>query len=110
MQSFFLQKKTLIIEMLILLGLLYGMYYLYGKFSVPEVATVEAAPNTDLLGPNLVNFLKATKKDNINFNNISFMDSKEVSRLVDHSENITIAPSRGRLDPFVPYASTRPLR
>ncbi len=110
MQSFFLQKKTLIIEVAVLIAFLGGMYYLYMSFSEDSTTTTPVAINEQLLGQNFVLFLKVVNQDRISFRDISFMDSALVSQLRDFSEVIDPTESRGRLDPFVPYASSRPLR
>jgi hypothetical protein len=110
MQSFFVQKKTLIMETLALVVFLGGAYYLYTMFSVDTPTTTDATVNEELLGQNFVMFLKAVNEDHLSFKDISFMNSELVSQLRDYSQTITINPSRGRVDPFTPYASSRPLR
>jgi hypothetical protein len=109
MQSFFVQKKTVIIEAAVLILFLGGMYYLYTIFSVSDT-TVQPSANEQLLGQNFVLFLKAVNEDRISFNDNSFANSKLFSQLKDYSETIGQNDTRGRVDPFVPYASTRPLR
>jgi hypothetical protein len=110
MQSFFVQKKTVIIEGLVLVLFLFGMYYLYTIFSEDTSTVSDAQVNEQLLGQNFVLFLKAVNQDRISFKDINFMDSSLVLQLRDFSETIGINDTRGRVDPFVPYASTRPLR
>jgi hypothetical protein len=108
MQSFLIQKKKLIIEILVLVVFLGGMYYLYTMFTAPQ-EVVETKMNEQLLGQNFVLFLKVINQDRLSFRN-DFMKASLVSQLRDFSETITENPSRGRADPFVPYASSRPLR
>jgi hypothetical protein len=110
MQSFLIQKKTVIIEVAILIAFLGGMYYLYTAFSEGSTTTSTASVNEQLLGQNFVLFLKAVNQDRLSFKDINFMDSELVRQLRDFSETIGINETRGRVDPFVPYASTRPLR
>lgn len=110
MPGFFVQKKTLIMEMVILIAVLGGAYYLYTMFSTEDVTTTSPTVNAALLGPNLTVFLKAVNEDKLTFKNTTFMDSALVKELTDHSQTIGVTNSRGRMDPFVPYASSRPLR
>ncbi len=110
MQSFFIQKKTVIIEALVLVLFLGGMYYLYTIFSEDTSTTTTASVNEQLLGQNFVLFLKAVNDDKISFRDINFMDSALVQQLRDYSQTITTNESRGRVDPFSPYASSRSLR
>lgn len=110
MQSFFITKKTLIMEVAALAIFLGGMYYLYTIFSVGSSTTTPSQMNEQLLGQNFVLFLKAVNEDKISFSGVNFMDSPLVKQLRDYSQTITINESRGRVDPFTPYASTRPVR
>lgn len=110
MQSFFEQKKTLLVEIVILVAFLSGMYYLYTVFTQDQPTVSTASVNEQLLGQNFVLFLKAVNQDRISFRDMNFMDSDLVRQLRDYSETIGENPTRGRVDPFVPYASTRPLR
>ena len=61
MESFFVQKKTVIIEGLVLVLFLAGMYYLYTTFSEDTATVSTANVNEQLLGQNFVLFLKADK-------------------------------------------------
>ncbi len=110
MQSFFVQKKTVIIEGAILVLFLFGAYYLYTSFSEDSASVSETKINEQLLGQNFVLFLKVVNQDRISFTDANFMDSALVRQLRDFSEIISTNDTRGRVDPFVPYASTRPLR
>ncbi len=110
MQSFFVQKKTVLIEAAVLILFLAGGYYLYTSFSEGEATIASTQVNEQLLGQNFVLFLKVVNQDRISFKDINFMDSALVAQLRDFSEFIPINDSRGRVDPFTPYASSRPLR
>lgn len=110
MQSFFVQKKTVIIEAAVLILFLFGAYYLYTSFSEGSTSVSETKINEQLLGQNFVLFLKVVNQDRISFTDANFMDSALVRQLRDFSETISTNDTRGRVDPFVPYASTRPLR
>lgn len=110
MQSFFVQKKTILIEAAVIIAFLFGAYYLYTSFSEGTTTTTSAKINEQLLGQNFVLFLKVVNTDRISFKDVNFMDSELVRQLRDFSEFISVNDSRGRVDPFVPYASTRPLR
>ncbi len=108
--SSFLQKKTLIMEIGILVVFLIGMYYLYTMFSEPDTTTTSSQASEQLLGQNLTLFLKAVRNDKLSFDTSSFMNQPLIEQLQDFSETIIPASSRGRDDPFAPYAFTRPLR
>ena len=110
MQSFFVQKKTVIIEGAILVLFLFGMYYLYTSFSEGSATVSQTQINEQLLGQNFVLFLKVVNQDKISFRDTGFLDSDLVKQLRDFSEVIGTNETRGRVDPFVPHASSRPLR
>lgn len=110
MPSFFVQKKTVIIEASILILFLGGMFYLYTIMGEGEATTTDSKTSEQLLGKNFVLFIKAVNQDKLSFREADFMNSDLVQRLRDFSENILPTEMRGRVDPFVPYASTRPLR
>lgn len=107
--SFFVQKKTVIVETLVLVLFLVGIYYVYTIFS--EQAPISAnSKNNQLLGQNLTLFLKAESQDKLSFDTSSFMSQPLISQLQDFTETILPASSRGRDDPFAPYAFTRSIR
>lgn len=106
----FVQKKTVILEVIILVVFLFGGYYLYGIMSEQEVSTAQVSANEGLLGKNLLLFLKAKNQDKLSFKDVSFMDTLLIKQLQDFSETISANVSRGRLDPFIPYASSRSIR
>lgn len=106
----FVEKKTIIIEMVVLVMFLCGMYYVYTLFSVDEEVTTQVKINEQLLGQNLTLFLKALNQDRISFDTSSFITNPLIGELQDFSETILPASTRGRSDPFMPYAFTRPLR
>lgn len=110
MQTFFVQKKTVIIEIVVLILFLFGIYYLYTIMSEGEVTTTSSQISEQLLGKNFVLFIKAVNQDKLSFREADFMNSDLVQRLRDFSETILPTETRGRVDPFVPYASTRSLR
>lgn len=110
MQSFFVQKKTVLIEAAILIAFLGGMFYLYTIMSEGEATTANSQANEQLLGKNFVLFIKAVNQDKLSFREADFMNSDLVQRLRDFTETILPSETRGRVDPFLPYASTRPLR
>lgn len=96
--------------MAIVLAVLGGAYYLYTLFQTEDAVTTAPAVNTQLLGPNLTVFIKTVNQDKLTFQNVSFLDSDLVKELKDHSQVITVTSSRGRVDPFIPYASSRSIR
>ena len=107
--SNFTDKKTILIEVLILAAVLGAGYYGYTSF-MTEDATKTVTINESLLGDNFVQFIAATKKDKISFKDRGFLTSVYVGQLQDFSEIISPNAVRGRLDPFLPYASSRSIR
>ena len=103
-------KKTILIEILILAAVLGAGYYGYVTLFNSENVTKQVTVNEELLGGNFIEFIKVTKKDKISFSDRGFLDSVYVTQLQDFSEIISPNATRGRLDPFLPYASSRPLR
>lgn len=110
MQSFFVQKKTLIIETTVLTLFLGGMFYLYAVMNGGEATTSQAAVNQQLLGQKFTLFIKAVSQDKISFKETDFLKSGLVRNLNNFTEDIGQTETRGRDDPFVPYAPTRSLR
>ncbi len=108
--TFFTQKKTVVIEIVVLILFLVGMYYLYISFSEEQATVTTSQANQALLGQNFTLFLKAVNQDKLSFKDVSFLSSDFASQLQDFSQNFPPTVVRGRVDPFVPYASSRPLR
>lgn len=108
--SFFTQKKTVIIETLVLVVFLIVAYYAYSMFTEQSPTTTNATASEQLFGENLTLFLKAERQDKLSFDTASFINSPLISQLQDFSELILPAASRGRDDPFAPYAPTRSIR
>lgn len=104
------KKKTVFVEIMILAVFLGGMYYVYTQFSSPAITTVQSATVQPFMGANSTLLLNAIHQDKIDFKSVSFMDSDLVQELQDFSETISTSTYRGRLDPFTPYASSRPIR
>lgn len=104
------QKKSMYIEVFILMLFLAGMYYLYTLFSQPTTTTTTSQASEQLLGQNFVLFLKAVNQDKLSLRDTGFMNSELVQQLQDFSETISPTTFRGRLNPFTPYASTGSLR
>lgn len=106
------QKNSIAIEVGVLIIFLVGMYYLYTLFSQsdPVTTTSTSSINQRLIGENLGLFLKAVNQDRFSLKDTSFLDSSLVRQLQDFSEVISPNATRGRIDPFTPYASTRSLR
>ena len=107
--SFLSEKKSITIEILALCLFLGGIYYAYVTFSEQAPVTTTSA-NQQLLGEHFMLFLKATTENSLSLSNTDFLSSPDVLILKDYSEIITPNSSRGRLDPFIPYAASRPLR
>jgi ABC-type maltose transport system permease subunit len=107
----FAQKKNILIEVAVLIVFLGILYYVYTAFSQDQTTTTTTTINQQLLGQNFVLLLKAVNQDKLSLQDIPvIMNSKLVPQLQDFSEVIPRTTVRGRLDPFVPYAFTRPIR
>lgn len=107
MESFFVQKKKVILEVVVLLAFFAGMYYLYQMLSVGSAGISKTQANEQLLGANFMLFLK--NQENLSFSTSS-MNAKLIKQLINHTQVIEPTPSRGRSDPFAPYAATGPVR
>lgn len=107
MESFFVQKKKIIIEIAILIAFLGGMYYLYQLLSVGSADISKVQASEQILGANFLLFLK--NQENLSFSTSS-MNAKLIQQLVNHTQVIDPTLSRGRTDPFAPYAATGPVR
>lgn len=103
------EKKSILIETAILCVFLGGMYYAYTLFSEQDPVTTPAI-NQQLLGQNFTLFLKATSEEQFALNKTAFLNTELVRRLKDFSETISPNDTRGRLEPFLPYDSSRSLR
>jgi hypothetical protein len=107
--TIFSEKKSIIIEVIILCVFLGGMYYVYTSFTEQDPTTTSAI-NEQLLGQNFTIFLKAVTKEQFALDKTAFLNSELVNQLQDFSETISPNTSRGRLDPFRPYDSSRSIR
>lgn len=96
--------------MVVLVAFLSGVFYLYTIMSEGEATTTQSEGSQGLLGQNFMLLSKAINQDKVSFREVDFMNADLVKRLRDFSETILPTDVRGRADPFVPYASTRPLR
>jgi LPS O-antigen subunit length determinant protein (WzzB/FepE family) len=110
LSSFFAQKKTIIIEAAVLTAVVIGMLYAYSIFTSEDATVTQPAINQQLLGQNFILFLKAVNQDKVSLRETAFLNTTFVAQLQDFSETISPTASRGRSDPFTPYASSRPIR
>jgi len=109
--SFLSEKKSIAVELVVLCLFLGGIYYAYITFSEQSPVTATTASDSQqLLGEHFVTFLKATSENTLSLTNTEFLRSSDILGLKDYSEIISPNSSRGRLDPFIPYATSRPLR
>lgn len=82
-----------------------------GYFGYSKIAGANTEPPTIQLGRNMQAFLQATSKGDINLDNMAtILNNDWVKSLQDHTQTFTYSSRRGRLDPFLPYDSTRPIR
>jgi LPS O-antigen subunit length determinant protein (WzzB/FepE family) len=112
-KELFVQKRTIIVEVAVLLLVLIGGYYLYSSFSTDTATVSQPQVNQALLGKNLVLFYKLVNQDKVSFKDISALDSALAQRLQDFTEIIQNTNARGRPNPFTPittYASSRSIR
>lgn len=108
--NLFPHKKSMLVEGAVVLLLIGGIIYFYLQFSQKEAVTIPANVDGQLLGQNFVVLVRAINEDRISFTQKSFMQSPLVERLQDFSEEILPTESRGRAEPFSPYASTGSIR
>ena len=73
-------------------------------------ATTQVNPNKTLLGPNAILFIQAVTKDKISLKDTSFMDTYLIKHSEDFTQKVSTSTSRGRMDPFSPYDSSRSSR
>lgn len=103
------KNNMLIIEMVTVVLLVAGGYFAYTHFFTDGSSTKQVAANIQL-GKNMASFVQSVGKANINLDVASIMNDAYVKSLEDHTQLFTYSPRRGRLDPFLPYDSTRPIR
>ena len=110
MQSTSSKNNMLIVEVVVVITLIVGGYFGYTTFFVDATSTTQVAANVKL-GKNMSAFVQAVgKKGNINLDIVAITSSPYVKSLQDHTQVFTYSTRRGRLDPFLPYDSTRPIR
>lgn len=97
--------SKLVIEIVAGLLVLVVGYFGYTMFSDSSASTL-AVSNVQL-GKNLSSFAKESKGISLDF---SILETAYVKSLEDHTQIFTYSTRRGRLDPFLPYDSTRPIR
>lgn len=96
------EKKSIIIEVVVLCIFLGAMYYGYTIISEKPTTTITAT-NKQLFGPNLTLLMKAVNEEHLILNDVSFMNGELVRQLKDFSEVISPNPTHGRNDPFSTY-------
>ncbi|MEI6810578.1 MAG: hypothetical protein WCK60_00835 [Candidatus Nomurabacteria bacterium] len=101
-QNILTEKKSILIEVLVLCIFLGAMYYVYTIMS-EKPPTTTASTKKLLLGPNLTLLMKAVNEEHLILNDTSFMNGEVVRQLQDFSEIILPNPTHGRDDPFFPY-------
>lgn len=99
----------LLIQVVGVLAVLIGGYFAYTNFFADSTSKTQKAANINL-GKNMASFVQAVGKANINLDVSSVVNDPYVKSLQDHTQVFTYSTRRGRLDPFLPYDSTRPIR
>jgi hypothetical protein len=99
-------SSALIIEGFVAVLVLIGGYFGYTLFFATDSASTTTVSNAQI-GKNLSTFVRESKGVTLDF---SILDSAYVKSLEDHTQIFTYSSRRGRLDPFLPYDSTRPIR
>jgi hypothetical protein len=105
-----LAHKNIIIGVIVaIVALGGGGYFVYTKLFP---AADPAAPiNQAILSGDIVAFMNAKDKIKISSSTDAvFLKSGFYPLLVDHTEVVNPNPTRGRPDPFIPYAPTGPIR
>lgn len=103
------ERKILIIEVLVVIAVLYGCYYGYTALFASNT-TASVGLNEKSLGSNTLTFISKTRTANYAFKDKTFLSTPYVQKLRDYTEIILPNQTRGREDPFIPYAASRPLR
>ncbi len=88
----------------VVLGLAYYGYTLFSSTDSSVSIVDSGASMTQFLGPNLTTFSQMVTKDKVTFN-YDFLN--KTSSFQDFTETINETSSRGRTNPFTPYASSR---
>ena len=86
-----------------------GSYFGFSYFVSSGDSTTVVESNGQLLGPRFVDFLQLTGKNAVNLD-VSFLDNPTLKQLQDFTEVIPETDKRGRVYPFYPYDSSRPIR
>jgi len=110
MENKFIQKKNIIIEVVVLVMFLGLIYYAYNMVVKQETEISRSTVNEQLLGQNFIMFLKVVNQEGLSFKDISILQGELVNNLEDFREEINESSSRGRDNPFAPYATSRSTR
>lgn len=105
----FNKYKNILAEVVIVIIICIGAYYGYSLFQNNDGETTTTEANGQLLGPAFVSFLQITGKNGVNLDT-SFMKNPLIGQLQDFTEEINPSPKKGRVYPFYPYDSSRPIR
>jgi flagellar basal body-associated protein FliL len=97
---------TAVVCLLILVGGYFGYTYLFSTDDTTSEQQIVPAK----LGQNMSVFTSFVSKNKINLDAVTALNDPFVTSLVDYSETFATTSVRGRLNPFVPYDLTRPLR
>lgn len=100
--------KLLAAEVIVGIVVIVGGYFGYTMFFADQTASTSETNNIQL-GNNMARFEKEFAGGKVNFD-VAFLDSDFVKSLVDYTQTFSYSARRGRLDPFVPIESTRPIR
>lgn len=90
---------------MILFGAL-GFYVIYLSKTDTTAVTTDVSSSQALFSQEFVLFLQAVNKQNLSLKDTSFNDSYLVRNARNFTQEINPSLSRGRIDPFVPYAAT----
>lgn len=101
-------SNAIIIEVVLGIVVIVGGYFGYTMFFAEQSATTTKTANIQM-GKNMASFQNEMKKNKLDFD-VAFLESDFVKRLVDYSQTFTYSKRRGRLDPFIPLESSKPIR
>ena len=107
MQNFLIQKNNIIVIACAVLLLGVGGVYFYLTTSDSSESS-QTAVDTTLLKKDIKDYLSV--KDSISFEDVSFKKSPFFPVLKNNTEVIEMSPSRGRDNPFLPYAAPGSIR
>ena len=102
-------KKKISLIVGVIFIVFFAFYIIKGVTEEVKTARTNASSKDSILSEvskDFILFLVLTQKDKISFEDASFKESYFYRNAVDYTQLIRQSASRGRPDPFIPYAIT----